>query len=119
VHFKEGSEVKSNALLFTIDPRPTQAALEAGARKSATRRGATWNMQKSNFRARQKLLDDQKLISQDEFDTSKAAYDALQPARWRRTRRRHQRATESGILHGFRAPFDGATGGLQFTKVMS
>ena len=27
VHFKEGSEVKSNALLFTIDPRPSQAAL--------------------------------------------------------------------------------------------
>src|SRR5476651_206464 len=25
VYFKEGSEVKSNDLLFTIDPRPTQA----------------------------------------------------------------------------------------------
>jgi len=29
VHFKEGDEVKSNALLFTIDPRPSQAALDA------------------------------------------------------------------------------------------
>ena len=28
VHFKEGDEVKSNALMFTIDPRPTQAALD-------------------------------------------------------------------------------------------
>ena len=28
VNFKEGDEVKSNALLFTIDPRPTQAALD-------------------------------------------------------------------------------------------
>src|SRR5277367_5000493 len=27
IHFKEGSEVKSNALLFTIDQRPMQAAL--------------------------------------------------------------------------------------------
>src|SRR6185437_2289886 len=27
VHFKEGAEVKSNDLLFTIDPRPAEAAL--------------------------------------------------------------------------------------------
>src|SRR5258708_35108773 len=26
IHFKEGAEVKSNTLLFTIDPRPSQAA---------------------------------------------------------------------------------------------
>jgi multidrug efflux pump subunit AcrA (membrane-fusion protein) len=29
VHFKEGQEVKKRDLLFTIDPRPSQAALDS------------------------------------------------------------------------------------------
>ena len=63
VHFKEGSEVKSNALLFTIDPRPMQVAL---ARDKAQLENA-----EIQFDREQKLFD-QKLVSQDEFDTSKA-----------------------------------------------
>jgi len=38
VHFKEGQEVKAAILLFTIDPRPTQAAL---ARDKAQLENAT------------------------------------------------------------------------------
>ncbi len=45
VHFQEGQEVKKGDLLFSIDPRPTQAALSRQRpRCNATRR--LWNMRK-------------------------------------------------------------------------
>ena len=75
VHFQEGAEVKKGDLLFTIDPRPTQAAL-AAARAALTRDTAQLENAKIQFDREQKLLD-QKLVSQDEFDTSKAGMDAL------------------------------------------
>src|ERR1035438_4741473 len=75
VHFKEGQEVKKDDLLFTIDPRPSQAALES-AKAALARDQAQLENAKIQFDREQKLLD-QKLVSQDEFDTSKAGYDAL------------------------------------------
>jgi multidrug efflux system membrane fusion protein len=96
VHFKEGSEVKSNALLFTIDPRPTQAVL---ARDQAQLTNA-----EIQFDREQKLFD-QKLVSQDEFDTSKAAKDTLVAT---------VRSDELNLSFcEIRAPFDGVTGSLQ------
>jgi membrane fusion protein, multidrug efflux system len=97
VHFKEGSEVKSNALLFTIDPRPMQAVL---ARDQALLTNAG-----IQFDREQKLFD-QKLVSQDEFDTSKAARDTL--AATVQSDELNLEFTE------IRAPFDGVTGSLQF-----
>ncbi len=85
VHFQEGQEVKKGDLLFTIDPRPTQAALEQ-AQANLERDTAQLENARIQFDREQKLFA-QKLISQDEFDTSKAALDAL-TARWRRTVRR-------------------------------
>jgi multidrug efflux system membrane fusion protein len=111
VHFKEGSEVKSNALLFTIDPRPMQAALVL-ARGNLARDNAQLSNAKIQFDREQKLLN-QKLVSQDEFDTSKAAYDALAGTV----------AADGAVVTNaqlnlefteIRAPFDGVTGGLQF-----
>jgi multidrug efflux system membrane fusion protein len=97
IHFKEGSEVKSNALLFTIDPRPSQAVL---ARDQAQLTNA-----EIQFDREQKLFD-QKLISQDEFDTSKATRDALAAT---------VRSDELNLSFcEIRAPFDGVTGSLQF-----
>jgi multidrug efflux system membrane fusion protein len=97
VHFKEGSEVKSNALLFTIDPRPMQAAL---ARDQAQLTNA-----EIQFGREQKLFD-QKLVSQDEYDTSKASRDTL--AATVQSDKLNLEFTE------IRAPFDGVTGSLQF-----
>jgi multidrug efflux system membrane fusion protein len=96
VHFKEGSEVKSNDLLFTIDPRPTQAVL---ARDQALLKNA-----EIQFDREQKLFD-QKLVSQDEYDTSKANRDTL--AATVRSDELNLEFTE------IRAPFDGVTGSLQ------
>jgi len=97
VHFQEGSEVTSNQLLFTIDPRPMQAAL---ARDKAQLENA-----EIQFDREQKLFD-QKLVSQDEYDTSKSARDALAAT-----------VQTDALNLGFceiRAPFDGRTGSLQF-----
>jgi len=97
VHFKEGQEVKKGDLLFTIDPRPMQAAL---ARDQAQLENA-----KIQFDREQKLFD-QKLVSQDEFDTSRSARDTLTA-----TVQSDQLNLEFTAI---RAPFDGVTGSLQF-----
>jgi len=111
VHFKEGDEVKSNALLFTIDPRPMQAALDA-ARAALARDQAQLENAKIQFDREQKLFD-QKLVSQDEFDTSKAGLDALIGT----VAADHAAITNADLnleFTGIRAPFDGRTGSLQF-----
>jgi multidrug efflux system membrane fusion protein len=97
VNFQEGQEVKKGDLLFTIDPRPSQAAL---ARDQAQLENA-----QVQFDREQKLFD-QKLVSQDEYDTSRAAKDTLVAT-----------VQTDELNLGFceiRAPFDGVTGGLQF-----
>jgi membrane fusion protein, multidrug efflux system len=111
VHFQQGDEVKSNALLFTIDPRPSQAAL-AAAKAALDRDKAQLENAKIQFDREQKLFE-QKLVSQDEFDTSKAGMDALQG-----TVQADEAAVANAELNlGFcsiRAPIDGVAGALQF-----
>ena len=97
VHFREGAEVQSNALLFTIDPRPMQAAL---AHDQAQLENA-----EIQFEREEKLFA-QKMVSQDQFDTSKANRDTLAAT------------VQSDELNlsftEIRAPFDGVAGALQF-----
>jgi multidrug efflux system membrane fusion protein len=97
ISFQEGQEVKQGDLLFTIDPRPMQAAL---AHDQAQLENAA-----IQFDREQKLFD-QKLVSQDEFDTSKSARDTLAAT------------VQSDKLNleftAIRAPFDGRTGSLLF-----
>jgi multidrug efflux system membrane fusion protein len=96
VHFQEGQEVKKGDLLFTIDPRPAQAALEHDQ--------AQLENAEIQFVREQKLFE-QKLVSQDEYDTSKATRDTLAAT------------VESDKLNlsytEIRSPIDGVTGGLQ------
>jgi multidrug efflux system membrane fusion protein len=97
VNFKEGQEVKAGDLLFTIDPRPTQAAL---ARDKAQLENAT-----AQFNRDQKLFE-AKIESQDQFDVSKANRDTLAAT------------VQSDELNlsftEIRAPVNGVTGSLQF-----
>jgi len=97
VNFHEGQEVHKGDLLFTIDSRPAQAQL---ARDQAQLENA-----RIQFDREQKLFTD-RLISQDEFDTSKSARDTLVAT------------VQSDVLNlqycEIRSPIDGRTGGLQF-----
>jgi multidrug efflux system membrane fusion protein len=110
VHFKEGDEVKSNALLFTIDPRPSQAALDQ-ARANLERDTGQLEYQKANYGRDQKLLA-AKIISQDQLDTDTASRDAAIG-----TVAADRASITNALLNlefcGIRAPFDGVTGSLQ------
>ncbi len=111
VNFQEGQEVKKGDRLFTIDPRPAQAALTL-AQGSLQRDIAQLENARIQF-ARDRKLFEQKLVSQDQFDTSKAAFDALAGSV-----AADQAAVTNAELNlqysEIRAPIDGRTGGLQF-----
>jgi membrane fusion protein, multidrug efflux system len=111
VHFKEGQAVKQGDLLFTIDPRPAQAAL-GQAKAALLRDRAQLENAKIQFAREQKLFD-QKLVSQDEFDTSKAGMDALAG-----TVQADEAAVTNAMLNleftEIRSPIDGITGNLLF-----
>ena len=110
VHFKEGQEVKKGDRLFTIDPRPSQAALDQ-ARAALARDSAQLEYAKINFAREQKLFD-QKLISEDELDTNRASQDALNG-----TVAADRAAITNALLNldycEIRSPVDGRTGSLQ------
>ena len=110
IHFQEGQEVKQGDLLFTIDPRPEQAAL-AQTRANLARDRAQLENAKIQFDREQKLFD-QKLVSQDDYDTSRAGMDALAG-----TVQADEAAVTNALLNlGYteiRSPIDGVTSGLQ------
>lgn len=63
VHFKDGQNVRKGQLLFTLDPRPAQAAL-AGAQAQA-------DLARADLARAEGLLEAQ-AISQEEFDSRRA-----------------------------------------------
>jgi len=111
VNFSEGQEVKSGDLLFTIDPRPTQAALDQ-AKANLQRDAAQMENSRIQF-DREKKLFEQKLVSQDEFDTSRATLDALAGT----VAADHAAVTNAELnldYTAIRSPIDGRTGGLLY-----
>ena len=111
VHFHEGQEVKKGDVLFSIDPRPAQAAL-AAAKAALARDRAQLENAKIQFEREQKLFA-QKLVSQDEFDTSRAGMDALQGT----VQADEAAVTNAELNLGFcqiRSPMDGVAGALKF-----
>jgi len=110
IHFQEGQQVKKGDLLFSIDPRPQQAALDQ-ARAALERDTAQLEYAKINYVRQQKLFD-QKLISQDELDTNKANLDALNG-----TILLDRAAISNALLNleycEIRAPMDAQTGSLK------
>jgi multidrug efflux system membrane fusion protein len=110
IHFQEGQEVKKGDLLFTIDPRPTQAALDQ-ARANLERDSGQLEYQKANYARDQKLLA-AKIISQDQFDTDTASRDAALG-----TVAADKAAITNALLNlefcHISSPIDGKTGSLQ------
>jgi multidrug efflux system membrane fusion protein len=110
VHFKEGQEVKQGDRLFTIDPRPSQAALDQ-ARANLERDAGQLEYAKANYSRDQKLMD-VKIISQDQLDTDTASLDAATG-----TVAADRAAITNALLNldycEIRSPVDGRTGSLQ------
>ncbi|MDE3016894.1 MAG: efflux RND transporter periplasmic adaptor subunit [Pseudomonadota bacterium] len=71
VHFRDGALVKKGQLLFTIDPRPYAAALQAAAARAA--------FAGAQFRRAAALIAD-KAIPQSEYDQRKNDADVAQAA---------------------------------------
>ena len=137
VHFKEGQDVRKDDLLFTIDPRPFEAALrqaEAALRqRQAEVEQAIANVERdtaqlANARVqerRYKELVDKELVAREQYDqlrTNLAAMEATVQAdraaveNAKASERAAQAAVDNARLQlaytAIRAPIDGRTGNV-------
>ena len=71
MHFRDGDYVRLGQLLFTLDPRPAQAAL-ASARAQLAQAQAQLNLARTEFTRSETLLASQ-AVSQAEVDTRRGA----------------------------------------------
>lgn len=69
-HFQDGADLSKGQLLFVIDPRPYQAALDS-AKASLAQAKAALGLAKIQFARAQEVIGT-KAISQEEFDTRKS-----------------------------------------------
>ena len=76
VHFRDGQTVQRGQLLFTLDPRPAQAAL-AQARAQVAQAQSQLSLARANLARSESLLASQ-AVSQAEYDSNKAAVEAAQ-----------------------------------------
>ena len=110
IHFKEGQEVKKGDPLFTIDPRPSQAALDQ-ARANLERDSGQLEYQKANYDARPKIARRKNYFA-GSIRHGHASRDAALG-----TVAADRAAITNAVLNlnycDIRAPFDGKTGSLQ------
>jgi multidrug efflux system membrane fusion protein len=109
VHFTEGQDVRQGELLFTIDPRPAQAALRQ-AEANLARDIAQSEHARIVFERQKRLLADE-LISRDEYDTAEANLKAQQ-ALVLADRAAVSNAALNLEYTAIRSPLDGRTGPL-------
>ena len=75
VHFREGQPVKKGDLLFTIDPRPSEAALKQ-AEAALQRDEAQLVSARLEFDRTKQLLEN-RIASRDDYDKAEATFQAL------------------------------------------
>ncbi len=109
VHFNEGTDVRAGALLFTIDPRPYEAALRQA--ESARERDAAQLRNAQSEARRAESLSTEGILSREAHEQAHAASEALAA-----TVRSDEAAVETARLQlGYctiRSPIDGRTGSL-------
>jgi multidrug efflux system membrane fusion protein len=107
LHFTDGADVKKGDLLFSIDPRPFQAALHS-AEADLGRAKALLNFTRTQW-SRVETLIQTKAVSQEEYDTRKNAVELAQEQV-----RQGDAAVETARLNldycTIRSPIDGRTG---------
>ena len=109
VHFQEGREVNAGDRLFTIDPRPWQAALNQ-AQANSIRDEAQALSARLEFERTSNLFA-VKIASQQDYDTAMAAYRSAEAA----VVADNAAATNAQVSLGYTAicsPIDGRTGNL-------
>ena len=109
VHFREGTDVRAGDVLFTIDPRPYEAALHQAeanlARDEANARNARLEAERGE------ALFDQGVLSREQFDALQNSAEALDAA----VRADHAAAEAARLNLGYctiRSPIDGRAGSL-------
>ena len=107
IHFADGADVKPGDLLFTIDPRPYQAALDQ-AQASLAQNRANLSLARANFQRDATLLRS-RVISTQQFDTQKSTMDVAQAQV-----EASEAAVETAKLNlaycSIRSPIEGRTG---------
>jgi len=109
VHFKEGQEVNVGDPLFTIDPRPYEAALNQ-ARANLERDIAQMISARLEFERTSNLFES-KIASSQDYDSAQAAYQAMQAT----VAADHAAVTNAQVSLGYtdiRSPIEGRTGNL-------
>jgi multidrug efflux system membrane fusion protein len=76
IHFKEGDDVKKGQLLFTVDPRPYEAALKQ-AEANLARDTAQLNNSREQVKRYAELVDKQ-YVSREQYDQIRTNADAAQ-----------------------------------------
>ena len=109
VHFREGQSVRRGDLLFSIDPRPYQAAL-AQAEAALARDRAMWTNADTDVKRYEDLVK-KDYVTRQQYDSVKANAEATQA-----TVRADQAAVERARLDlsycSIRSPIDGRTGSV-------
>lgn len=107
IHFADGADVKKGDALFTIDPRPYRARLDA-AEASLAQTKAALDLASIEF-ARVASLVDTKAISRSDYDAKKNAVDVAEAQV-----KQSQAAVETARLNleycSIRSPIDGRAG---------
>jgi len=107
IHFTDGADLKKDDPLFTIDPRPFKAQLDAAEANLAQSRAAL-DFAKIQF-ARVQDLVESKAIARQDYDTRKNAVDVGEAQV-----KQNQAAVESARLNleytSIRSPIDGRAG---------
>ncbi len=107
IHFTDGADLQKGDTLFTIDPRPFQAQLNAAEANLAQSRAAL-DLAKIQF-ARVQDLVDSKAIARQDYDTRKNAVDVAGAQV-----QQNEAAVESARLNleytSIRSPIDGRAG---------
>src|SRR2546426_825806 len=107
IHFTDGADVKTGDVLFTIDPRPYQAQLDAAEANLANAKAAL-ALAKSQL-ARYESVTDQRAVTRQDYDTKKNAVEANEAQV-----KQNQAAVETARLNleycTIRSPINGRAG---------
>ena len=108
-HFREGDKVKTGDLMFTIDPRPSQAALSQAQADLAQAEAKLEQAQRDWERAQK--LGPSEALAQSTYDGYKATWEAAQAALLA-----NRAAVSNAALNleftSIRSPIDGRTGAV-------